>query len=183
MEAQVPAPVPATQPPGNASPSAPKPPATIDPATATFTTEVGLLLVAVKPDKVADYEAAIIALQDALAKSEDEATRQLASGWRVFKSTELDAKANPLYIHWLQPVVPGVDYRPSLLLDKLLSGAPADLLAKYRDAFAGAPTKIPLVEFANMSVAPVAKPANTSPNAPTLPPKPANGSPPGPFAR
>jgi hypothetical protein len=179
--AQTPTPAPPPQQPGNTSPSAP--PGTADPATATFTTDIGVLLVAVKPDKVADYEAAIVALQEALAKAEDPETKQLASGWRVFKATELDAKANALYIHWLQPTVRGVDYRPSLLLDKLLSGAPADLVAKYRDAFAGAPTKLPLQEFANMSVAPVPKPANASPDAPTPPAKPRNGSPPGPTVR
>jgi hypothetical protein len=181
--AQTPTPGSPPQPPGSTSPSAPKPPGTVDPATATFTTDIGVLLVAVKPDKVADYEAAIVALQEALAKAEDPEIKTLAKGWRVFKATELDAKANALYIHWLQPTVPDVDYRPSLLLDKLLSGAPADLVAKYRDAFAGAPTKLALVEFANMAVAPVAKPTNASPDAPTAPAKPRNGSPLGPTVR
>jgi hypothetical protein len=157
--------------PGNTSPGAP------DPAAATFSTEYGLLLVAVKPDKVADYEAVIVALQEALASATDEEVRTLAAGWRVYKASELDAKANAIYVHVLRPAVSGVDYRPSLWLDKLLSGAPAELLAKYRDAFAGSPTKLPLVEFANMSVAPTPKPGNQSPNAPTPPQKPSNGSP------
>jgi hypothetical protein len=161
------------QPTGNTSPATPSPGA--DPAAATFTTEQGLLLVAVKPDKVADYEAAIVALQDALSKSDDEDVRKLAAGWKVFKA-DVDAKANPLYVHVLQPVVAGADYRPSLWLDKLLAGAPADLLAKYRDAFAMPPTKLPLTKFADMTEVPV-KPANTSPDAPTSPPKPGNQSP------
>jgi hypothetical protein len=37
-----------------------------------------------------------------------------------------------------------VDYRPSLWLDKLLDGAPPDLLSKYRDTFATPPTKLSL---------------------------------------
>lgn len=169
---------PATQTPVNpaTAPSAP------DPAAATFSTELGLLLVAVKQDKVADYEALIVALQEALAKSDDPDVRTLASGWRVYKASDLDAKANALYVHLLQPTVPGVDYRPSLWLDKLLSSAPADLVAKYRDAFAAPPTKLPLVEFANMAVAPVPKPTNASPDAPASPPKPGNATPPAPLA-
>ena len=59
-----------TSPAGNTSPGGNTSPATTtpgaDPASATFSTEQGLLLVAVKPDKVADYEAVIVALQDAL---------------------------------------------------------------------------------------------------------------------
>jgi len=158
------------QPPStNASPSAPS---ATDPATVTFASDVGLLLVPVKPDKVADYEAAIVALQDAFARSTDSETRKLASGWRVFKAVDTDAKSPTLFVHLLQPTVPGTDYRPSLWLDKLLAGAPADLLAKYRDAFAGPPSKLGLTEFANMAVAPVSR--NVSPAAPTTPPVPRN---------
>ena len=160
--------------PGNATPgtvSPATPPATVvaDPAAVTFTTDVGLLMVAVKPTMVTEYEAAIIALQGALAVSTDAEMQKLAKGWRVFKATDLDAKSNAIYVHVLQPTVASADYRPSMLLDKLLSGAPLELLAKYRDSFAVPPTKLALTEFANMSVAPVAKPTNASPATPTAP--------------
>jgi hypothetical protein len=160
---------------GNTSPASPA--ASADPATATFSTDFGLLLVAVKPDKTADYEAAIVALQEALSSAADEETRTLAASWRVFKSADLDAKANAIFVHLLQPAIAGVDYRPSLWLDKLLEGAPAELLAKYRESIASGPTKLPLVEFANMSVKPTPKPVNQSPAAPPPPQKPSNGSP------
>jgi hypothetical protein len=163
--------------PGNASPTGNTSPASTtpgaDPATTTFSTDLGLLLVLVKPDKTADYEAVIVALQDALARSEDAEIRKLAAGWRVYKASDLDAKSNAIYVHILQPAIVGADYRPSLWLDKLLAGAPADLLGKYRDAFATPPTRLPLVPFANMSEVPV-KPENASPAKPT------NGSPVGP---
>jgi hypothetical protein len=165
---------PANQTPTNASPAKPGVP---DPAAVTFTTDVGILLVAVAPAKAADYDAVIVALQDSLARAADAEVRAVASGWRVFKVVGTDAKSNALYVHLLQPVVPGVDYRPSLWLDKLLGGAPPELLAKYRDAFAGAPSKLELVEFAHMAIAPVGKPGNASPAAPTPPATPANTSP------
>ena len=126
-------------------------------------------MVGVKPDKTADYEAAIRALQDALSKATDERHQAIAKGWRVFRAAELDAKANAVYIHVIQPAVPNVDYRPSLLLDELLSGASAELLGKYRDAIAVPPSKLGLTEFANMSVAPVATATNATPAAPKKP--------------
>ena len=147
--------VPPPAPPPAAQPAAPAPP--VDPAVATFSTNTGLLLVAVKADKTADYEAVLTALQGALAASTDPARRSLAQGWRVFKATEADAKGNAVYVHALFPAVAGADYRPSLLLDQLLAEPPAELLSKYKDALAGAPTRLSLTELANMAVAPVKK--------------------------
>jgi hypothetical protein len=147
----------AQAPPPGGAPSQPPPPAPVDPAAATFTTNVGLLLVAVKADKVADYEAVMLALQTAFAAAQDPGRRAVAQGWRVFKAAEADAKGNALYVHALLPVVEGTDYRPSLWLDQLMEQAPAELLAKYKDALAGAPTRLSLAEVANMAVAPVKK--------------------------
>jgi hypothetical protein len=140
-----------------APPPAPSPQPSSDPAAVQFSTPVGLLLVAIKPDKVADYEAVIVALQEAMQKSTDQSRRAIAQGWRVYKATETDAQKNVLYVHALVPTVPSADYRPSLMLDALLQGAPPELLAKYREAFAAAPTKLSLTEFAHMAVAPVPK--------------------------
>lgn len=170
--------------PGNTTPGAP----TVDPGAATFLSPLGMMVVTVKPDKTADYEAVIVALQEALSKAEDDATRTLAAGWRVFKATDLDAKSNAIYIHLLDPAISATDYRPSLWLDKLLSGAPAELLGKYRDSFGAPPTKLSLIELAKMSVAPLPKPSNGSPDSPSgntspagpgnaTPDKPSNGSP------
>lgn len=141
---------------------------TADPAAVTFSTNSGMVLHAVKPASVSDYEAAIVALQDAFAKSNDEDVKRVAAGWRVWKAAETDAKANVIYVHILQPAAANVDYRPSLWLDRLLAGAPAELLAKYRDSFAVAPSKLSLTELASMSAAPAnatpGKPGNSSPH-------------------
>jgi len=145
-------------PPPGGAPSQPAAPAPIaDPAAAVFSTDVGLLLVAVKPDKTADYEEAVQALQGVMASTSDPARRAVAQGWRVYKATEADAKGNVLYVHALAPAVAGVDYRPSLLLDELLAEAPAELLARYAEALAGPPTRLSLTEVAHMAVAPVKK--------------------------
>jgi len=148
-----------------------------DPATSAFATDAGLLLVVIKADKVEDYDAAIRALQEALAKDPDPARKQVAAGWRVFKAVEPDGKGNAVYVHALWPAVPAFDYRPSMLIDQLVTDAPPELLEKYREAFASPPTKLSLTEFAHMAVAPapvtaseVAPEAGTP--APPVPKKP-----------
>lgn len=142
----------------------------VDPAAVMFTTGAGMVLHAVKPAGAADYEAVIRALQAAFSQSTDDHVRRVAAGWRVWKATEPDAGGNVTYVHTYLPPLADVDYRPSLWLDQLLAGAPAELLAKYRDSFAAPPSKLSLTELANMSVAP-ATPANVTPA------KPGNGSP------
>lgn len=154
LAAQAPAPpTPQTaQPPPEAQPTTPP-----DPGAALFTTDVGLLLVAVKPDRVKDYEAAILALQEGFQKSSDAARREMAKGWHVYKAMETDAKKNALYVHVLFPAIKHADYRPSLLLDELLAGAPPEIVLKYRDALAGPPSKLSLIELAYMGTAPLKK--------------------------
>jgi hypothetical protein len=126
----------------------------------------------VKPAAVADYEAVIRLLQEAMAKTGDPQRQAVAKGWRVYKAQETDAKGNVLYVHLLLPVVPTFDYRVSLLIEEMVAKLPPDLLSKYRDAFAVPPTKLNLGEFANMATMPVAPATNTSPNTVAPPKKP-----------
>jgi hypothetical protein len=158
--AQAAAPQSATPPtptPQNVTPAKPAIQPSPDPASSHFAGTAGILLVAIKPTAIADYELVIRTLQEAMAKDADPVRSAAAKGWRVFKS-ETNAKGNPLYIHVMLPAVTGFDYRPSLLLDELVKDLAPDLLTKYQDAFAEPPTKLNLVEFANMSVAPLPTP-------------------------
>ena len=139
----------------NVTPSKPTVEPSPDPASVHFLGETGLLLVAIKPAAVADYEQVLRTLQEALAKDTDATRSSAAKGWRVYKAAEADAKGNALYIHMMLPAVTGFDYRPSLLLDELIKELAPDLLTKYQDAFATPPSKLNLTEFANMSVVPV----------------------------
>ncbi len=139
----------------NATPPKPAVEPTPDPASVHFLSDTGLLLVAIKPAAVADYEQVIRVVQEALAKDADATRSVAAKGWRVFKASEGDAKGNTLYIHLMLPAVTGFDYRPSLLLDELIKDLAPELLSKYQEAFAMPPSKLNLTEFASMSVAPV----------------------------
>lgn len=149
--------------PQNATPSTPTVQPTPDPASTHFLAPAGILLVAIKPAAMADYESVIQALQDALSKDKDPIRMEAAKGWRIFKAAETDAKGNALYVHLMMPTVTGFDYRPSLLLDELVKELAPELLSKYQDAFAMPPSKLNLTEFANMSVAPLPKPEPKKP--------------------
>lgn len=151
------------QPPPVSTPQAPvtaaQPAATdVDPASLVFPVDTsGLVLVAVKPDRTGDYEAMIRALHQALAAAEP-AARRIGEGWRVYKAADTDAKGNALYVHLIATPLADTDYRPSVVLGRLLRDLPADLLVKYRDAFAGATTRLSLALLADLSLAPVVKP-------------------------
>lgn len=144
---------------GAAGPALAQPPAPTptqdDPAVVRFDGELGLLLVPIKPAATDDYEAVIRVLQAGLAASTDDARRAQAAGWRVYKAAETDAKGSVLYIHLVTTPVADADYRPSVVLEALVDGLDEALLAKYRDAHAGPPSRLTLTEFAHMAVAPV----------------------------
>ena len=117
--------------------SAPKPTVqpSPDPASSHFAGEAGMLVVAIKPAAVADYEEVIRTLQEALSKDADPIRAAAARGWRVYKAAETDAKGNALYLHLMLPAVPGFDYRPSLLVDELVKELGPELLSRYQEAF------------------------------------------------
>lgn len=117
----------------------------------------GLVLVLVKADRVADYEAVIAALQKALASAPAEA-RARAGGWQVFKAQEPDAKGNAVYVHWIPSPSPDVDYRPSSVLDLLMATLPEAAIVKYRDALAAPPSRLSLALLADLALAPLPKP-------------------------
>ena len=140
------------------APPAPPPQAVpADPSRLTFPAGTsGLVLVLVKADRTADYEAVIAAVATALQAAGPEA-RARADGWKVFKAQEADAKGNAVYVHWLASPLPDTDYRPSAVLDVLMARLPEAELVKYRDALAGAPTRLSLALLADLALAPVAK--------------------------
>lgn len=129
-----------------------------DPSRLTFPAGTsGLVLVLVKADRSADYEAVITALHGALAGAPAD-VRARAQGWKVFKAQEPDAKGNAVYVHWLAAPVADVDYRPSAVLESLMGTLPEAALVKYRDALAAPPSRLSLALLADLALAPVPKP-------------------------
>ncbi len=134
-------------------PAAPAPQAVpADPSRLTFPSgTAGLVLVLVKADRTADYEAVMTSLGAAMAAASPEA-RARAGGWQVFKAQEPDAKGNAVYVHWLPSPVADTDYRPSVVLDALMASLTEPDLVKYRDALAGPPARLSLTLLADLAL-------------------------------
>jgi len=98
---------PAQQPP--AVPQSPAPPPVVSSAR-TFTAPAGIILNAVRPERVADFEKLIGYLQAALATSSDATVRAQAEGWRVLKASETGPNGVALYVFLFDPAVAGADY-------------------------------------------------------------------------
>ena len=100
---------PAQQPPAVPRPESPAAPAAVSSAR-TFTAPAGIILNAVRPERIADFEKLIGYLQAALATSSDATVRAQAEGWRVLKASETGPNGVVLYVFLFDPTVVGADY-------------------------------------------------------------------------
>jgi len=101
-----------------------------------FGSDAGLVLNFIKPDKVADFELVMARLKDALMKSENEARRQQAKSWKVFRSPDTTPGEPVLYLFVIDPAVKGADYTVSTILAEAFPSEVADLYKKYADSYA-----------------------------------------------
>jgi hypothetical protein len=101
-------------PPPPATPPGVQKPEPIPPPTATsvriFSAPTGLILNAVRPERVADFEKLVGYLQNALSSSSNATVRAQAQGWRVLKASEPGPNGAVLYVFLFDPAVPGADY-------------------------------------------------------------------------
>ena len=100
---------------------------TTPPNARLFTSDGGLFLVFIKPDKTADYEAVMGRVKEALMKSENPVRKQQAASWKVFKSAD-PAGANALYVVMVDPAVKEADYD---VVNILSEAFPAEAQALY----------------------------------------------------
>ena len=75
----------------------------------TFDGRTALWSVAIKPDKTADFERILTRLRDGLTKSENQERRKQAAGWRLVRVDKALPDGNVIYVHLIDPVVPGAD--------------------------------------------------------------------------
>jgi hypothetical protein len=120
---------PATPPAGGAQAAAPA-----QAENPTFSAPAGLLLVQIKPDKTADYEAMITKLKDALAKSEKPERKAMAKAWKVFKATE-PAAGNTLYVHVIDAAAPGDYTNPLRIISEVFPTEVQDIYTKVKEGF------------------------------------------------
>lgn len=122
-----PVPPPAAQAP--AQPAAPTGP----PVTYEFPSGAGLLIFHVAPAKVADFDAVLVRLKEALVKA-DAASRKLqAANWLIYKSAEKPGDS-VVYLFLFDPAVPKASYDPLLVLAESLPAEAQPLYERMKAA-------------------------------------------------
>lgn len=129
VSAQQPAAQPAQQTPQQQQPKAEAP-------KLTFSGDVALWTVAIKPAKTADFERVMTRVRDALSQSPDAAKQRQAAGWKVMKIEKPLPDGNIAYVHVISPVVPDADYTVMKILYDAFPDERQALYESYREAFA-----------------------------------------------
>lgn len=141
----------------------------------SFLAPAGMILNAVRPDRVVDFELVVGYLKAALEKSTNPRVQAQAQGWRILKATEPGPNGSVLYVFVMDPAVPGADYA----LGPILSDAYPDqieLIWKlYQGALAGGGSLLNLTP-----VMPPPLPPGGPPAPGTLPPPAPPGAAPAP---
>jgi hypothetical protein len=127
----------------------PPPPAV--PASRKFTSDGGMIINVIKPDKTADFEAVMMRVREALAKSDNPKRKQMALSWRVFKGLEAGPGGNFVYIFWFDPPVKDEDYQITTILGEAFPNELQDLWAKFTQCFVSGQTMLNLQQVVNMS--------------------------------
>ena len=102
----------------------------------TFEGDAGLILMQIKPDRVADFEKTMTKLHEALAKSDKPERRQQAEGWKIYKSTDPGPGGSVLYVAVIQPALRGADYTTAKILYEVFPTEVQEIFPLYRDSFA-----------------------------------------------
>jgi len=124
----------------------PPPPQTPAPAGAQPQAESGLtaksspamFLNVIKPDKTADFEAAMNKIKEALSKTDKPELKKLADGWQVLKVGETTAAGSPnvIYLWLINPAEVGAAYDPGKIIYDALPRAEADeVFNKLKDSY------------------------------------------------
>jgi hypothetical protein len=110
----------------------------------TFEGDAGMLLMQVKPDKTADFEAVMGKLHEALSKSDKPERRQQAEGWKIYRSSDPGPGGNVLYVAIMDPALKGADYTFAMMLYEVFPTEVQQIFPIFRDAFAAGLNKVNL---------------------------------------
>jgi hypothetical protein len=121
--------------------------ATAAPAARMFAQDGGMVLNFIKADKVADFEAVMAKLKEALQKSTKPERKQQAASWKIFKAAEPGAGGSVLYVFIVDPSVKGADYTVSTILAEAFPADVQTIFKQYADSFASGQN------FINLSLA------------------------------
>lgn len=118
---------PAGQQPAEQQPAEPQKPAL------TFEGDAAYLMVFVKPERTADFEAVLKRTKEALAKNENPVRQKQAASWRVFRLPQ-EAQGSVVYYFFMDPPVPGEEYDPIRLIHEVFPSESRELFDKFKES-------------------------------------------------
>ena len=95
-----------------------------------------VMIVLIKPDKTADFEAVVAKYKEALAKSDKPARKEQLAGLKIFKSPTAMG-GNTAYIFVADPIVKGEEYDITRVINEVFPSEVTDMFNKYKDSYAG----------------------------------------------
>ena len=102
----------------------------------TLEGDATVIIVLIKPDKTADFEAVITKYKEAMSKSDNAARKEQLAGLKIFKSPTAMG-GNTAYIFSVDPVVKGQEYDITRVIHEVFPSEATDMFNKYKEAFAG----------------------------------------------
>jgi hypothetical protein len=102
----------------------------------TLEGDSAIVLLLIKGDKTADFEAVIAKYREAFAKSDNPKRKEQLAGLTFLKSPT-PMSGNTAYIFRVDPVVKGEEYDITRIIYEVFPSEATDMFNKYKDAFAG----------------------------------------------
>lgn len=104
--------------------------------TLSFEGDRALMIVLIKPDKTADFEAVIAKYQEALGKSDKPVRKEQLAGMKVFKSPT-PMGGNAAYVFSFDPILKGEEYDITKVVAEVFPVEVLEIYEKYKNSFVG----------------------------------------------
>ena len=113
--------------------------------TLSFEGDRALMIVLIKPDKTADFEAVIAKYQEALGKSDKPVRKEQLAGMKVFKSPT-PMGGNAAYVFSFDPILKGEEYDITKVVTEVFPVEVLEIYEKYKNSYVGRQI-IPLIRI------------------------------------
>ena len=102
----------------------------------TLEGDATVVIVLIKPDKTADFEAVLAKYKEALSKSDKPARKEQLAGLKIYKSPTAMG-GNTAYIFLADPIVKGEEYDITRVINEVFPSEVTDMFNKYKESYAG----------------------------------------------
>jgi hypothetical protein len=118
-----------------------------------FASDAGIMIKFIKTDKIADFEATVVKLRQALARSNRPERRQQAATWKVFRAVEPATNGDAVYVFMMDPAINSADYAVSSILAEAFPIEAKSLYKRYTDSYsAGGQNIVDMTLIASFAV-------------------------------